>query len=322
MPNPNLYKGDKQNFISDCIKTNINENRDPEQAAAICFSMWRSRKKKKGKKKTAADILRELSMRLSFTFLGREPTEIEKKKLEQILGKYPQEELKQLSSLTDKWWYKSSDLMTKNPDQMRLLVMSFYDEVLKDFLKKHTDDTELQEVKKIITDVGDQKQRVHPAFIIRMIRDAIKEEAMEKKAANNVIYFGLFFVPPESDKLFDTSKIGSVLDKKIPDPHVTFAFRPTPDKLPPEELWGEKFDVTITGLGNDGNNQGYKVSIPEELKKYYKNDAVPHITLSVSNVGKPVNTRNLSFENIPNFNVQGILGYFDGTKAVLGKSQK
>jgi len=180
MPNPNLYEDNKNKFMHDSIKTNIAEGKKRGQAIAISISMWNNRnKKKKGKRKTASEILRELSMRIAFTFLGREPTEVEKKKLEQVLDKYPQEELKQLSFFIDKWWYKSSYLMTKNPDKMRLIVMSFYDDVLKDFLMKHTDDKELQEIKKIITNLGDQKQRIHPAFVIRMIRDAIKEESQK-----------------------------------------------------------------------------------------------------------------------------------------------
>lgn len=180
MPNPNLYKDNKNKFMHDSIKTNIGEGKSRDQAIAISISMWNSRnKKKRGKRKTASEILRELSMRLSFTFLGREPTEIEKKKLEKILEKYPQEELKQLSVFTDRWWYKSSDLMTKNPDQMKQLVMSFYEDVLEDFLQKHTDDKELQEVRRVLIEVEDQKQRIHPAFIIRMIRDAIKEESQK-----------------------------------------------------------------------------------------------------------------------------------------------
>jgi len=322
MPNPKDYDN-KNKFMHDSIKTNIAEGKKRNQAIAISISMWNSRnKKKKGKRKTASEILRELSMRIAFTFLGREPTEVEKKKLEQVFDKYPQEELKQLSSLIDRWWYNSSDLMTKNPDKMKLFVMSFYNEVLKDFLMKHSDDKELQEIKKIITDLGDQNQRIHPAFVIRLIRDAIKEEAMEKRAAGSIVYYGLFFVPPESIKLFNAAQSGPLLVKKIPDPHITFAFKPAPGKLPPEDLWGEKFDVVITGLGNDGNNQGYKVEIPEELKKYYFNDAIPHITLSVSNIGKPVNTRNLLFKDIPNFKVQGIFGYHNGAKAVLEESPK
>lgn len=48
MPNPNAY--DNQNeFISVCIPKVISEGtaKDQEQAAAICYSMWRDHRAKK-----------------------------------------------------------------------------------------------------------------------------------------------------------------------------------------------------------------------------------------------------------------------------------
>lgn len=44
MPDPNRYK-DKDKFVSDCIKMNIEEGKPQDQAVAICLSMWGRKKK-------------------------------------------------------------------------------------------------------------------------------------------------------------------------------------------------------------------------------------------------------------------------------------
>jgi len=61
MPDPGKFKN-KQKFISECIRVNINEGKEEDQAAAICYSMWRHRKKKK---KDAAEYIREVARDLN-----------------------------------------------------------------------------------------------------------------------------------------------------------------------------------------------------------------------------------------------------------------
>ena len=129
-----------------------------------------------------------------------------------------------------------------------------------------------------------------------------------KKASSDVIYTGLFFDP--SDPGFREEKAGPFLDKKIRDPHVTFAFKPTPDKEFPPDLIGDEVDIKVIGVGNDGKNHGYMVEIPYDLRDYYKGAPIPHITLSTSKDGKPVDTKNLDFKDITPFNIKGKVGHF------------
>lgn len=53
MPDPGRFK-EKSKFISECIRTNINEGLDEEHAKGKCFGIW----KNKGKKKSACEALR------------------------------------------------------------------------------------------------------------------------------------------------------------------------------------------------------------------------------------------------------------------------
>ena len=102
-----------------------------------------------------------------------------------------------------------------------------------------------------------------------------------------VIYEGIFF---------DGLSFAGRLPKKVAYKHLTTAFRPSTAS---SHLYGEQVAVLVTGYGNDGDNEGYKVVFidgSEEIKRKIENLPVPHITLSTSLSGKPVNTAKLSFD--------------------------
>lgn len=123
-------------------------------------------------------------------------------------------------------------------------------------------------------------------------------------------YFGVFFDQGANVRLFDPNNCGKLLDNKIEDTHVTFAFNPSEEDRLPKNLRNQKINVTVVGIGNDGNNHGYKVELPEEVKDLlYKNPAVPHITLSLAPGAKAKDTKNLDFKAIKPFTVIGSLDY-------------
>lgn len=95
------------------------------------------------------------------------------------------------------------------------------------------------------------------------------------------------------DKEFD-----GTLNRQIKNQHITTAFKPD---VAHNELYGKKATFAIVAYGNDGNNEGYKVELlhcDKELEKLYLNIPVPHITISVGNEGKPINTGKLNFNLI------------------------
>ena len=104
---------------------------------------------------------------------------------------------------------------------------------------------------------------------------------------NNKIKYEGFFIDERMD--------GS-LDKLIKNQHVTTEFKPL---ITHSELYGEKVFFIVTGYGNDKENEGLSVKLygetKEQLKELYKKIPVPHITLSVSEHGKSVNTSRLVF---------------------------
>ena len=119
----------------------------------------------------------------------------------------------------------------------------------------------------------------------------------------NIIYEG-FFVQ---------GSLNSTLLKDIEYKHITTEFRPT---ITHEHLYGQQAKFIITGYGNDEVNEGYTVEMisceSDELRELYENIALPHITLSTSAEGKPVNTKNIEFEPTEEFTILTKFGGYIG----------
>jgi len=129
-----------------------------------------------------------------------------------------------------------------------------------------------------------------------------------------ILYVGAFVSPTAlADALYGVRS--GHLGREIDTPHVTFRYAP---REIPAELFGTPLTVRITGYGCDGENEGVSAEIitdSEELAAMAQEIAVPHITLSVSETGKPVNTRYLHFEPIVPFCIDAVFGGYtsDGT---------
>lgn len=124
---------------------------------------------------------------------------------------------------------------------------------------------------------------------------------------NNIIYWGVFFTPEE----LAANGFSGRLPKRILCPHITFEFRP---KVMPEDflsLLGKPVDIIVTGYACNDDNEGLEIEIPQWLKKWYRGANIPHITVSVSQTGKPVNTANLNFVRLPyTTTLHGRIGFF------------
>ena len=131
---------------------------------------------------------------------------------------------------------------------------------------------------------------------------------------NRYHYIGCFIEKSELER-----RLGSVetrpLSRIIQVPHVTFAFEP---EQADECLFGERVRVEAVGYGNDGMNEGLKVKLHSgnrEIMKLAQKLEVPHITLSVGQGGRSINTRYLEFEDIEPFILESRFGGYreDGT---------
>lgn len=127
-----------------------------------------------------------------------------------------------------------------------------------------------------------------------------------------VIYEGVFF---DFKSLKDALGIKNYeLAREIKDPHVTFKFRPS---KPAGHLYGEKVRFKVIGYACDGKNEGVAVKLissSKEIEELYENIAVPHITLSVSRDGKPVDTGRLTFHPYEGPEIEGTFLPFTGEK--------
>ena len=118
-----------------------------------------------------------------------------------------------------------------------------------------------------------------------------------------ILYQGIFFSPSDL-----AARVEGTLVKVIDTPHITFKFKPTEEDLFPASLVGEEILVTFSGYGCDGRNQRFLVEIPESLREYYSGAQVPHVTVSVSSDGKPVDTGKLEFHPCEKFQLVGVIG--------------
>ena len=113
-------------------------------------------------------------------------------------------------------------------------------------------------------------------------------------------YIGLFF-----DKSIVEKAPCGYTYKIIDNPHITFHFRPSEDEIP-YELIGKSFTVKIVGFGLNEKAAGWRVELPEELKPFYKGQKNVHITTSVSEIGKPVDTGSIErWAPVPEFEITG-----------------
>lgn len=114
------------------------------------------------------------------------------------------------------------------------------------------------------------------------------------------------------EAFFVKNHMTGTLSKVIEHQHVTITFMPT---KPNEHLYGIGATFTVTGYGNDGLNEGYRVRLKscenEELVQLYNSVPVPHITLSIGAAGKAVNTANLEFEDVEPFDIYAVFGGFN-----------
>ena len=85
--------------------------------------------------------------------------------------------------------------------------------------------------------------------------------------------------------------------------HCTFKYHPSNNEIF-NEIVGQVFELYLIGYGNDGQNSGFEILLPEELRKYYINFdeqnpdvlKVSHITASLAEGAKASNTKNLDFK--------------------------
>ena len=125
------------------------------------------------------------------------------------------------------------------------------------------------------------------------------------------IYTGVFFNATELSEKFAKYVGEETLSNIIKNPHVTFTFRP--DSVD-TSLLGKPVCFTVTGYACDGKNQGLGVEVSlihAGLSSEYQTIKHPHITISVSEDGKPVDTGKLCFTPLPeSFEIVGKYGIF------------
>ena len=134
------------------------------------------------------------------------------------------------------------------------------------------------------------------------------------------IYTGVFFNLSELINKFNCY-IGAVrLANTIENPHITFSFKPAQVD---EKIFGLPMKFEVVGYACDGHNQGLQVravTLPKRVREEFDKITNPHITISVSENGKPVDTGKLKFMPIENpFYITGKYGAYT-SEGVLTKN--
>ena len=134
-----------------------------------------------------------------------------------------------------------------------------------------------------------------------------EKKVNEGRRKMDYLYTGWFVQAEELYRIMKEKKTNR-LEKEIEYPHITLFFRP---EWVDSELFGSKADITVIGYGNDGENEGLLVELKTEeetLQRAFDELQVPHITVSIGEEAKAVNTRNLKFCTIEPFCLKGVFG--------------
>ena len=108
------------------------------------------------------------------------------------------------------------------------------------------------------------------------------------------------------------------LDRVNDEIHLTLKYKPNDNEIF-NDVVGKTFELYLIGYGNDGINAGFEIELSEELKPYYINydedDSsiikIPHITSSLKEDAKAVNTKNIKFVPLSKkYKVKGRLGFW------------
>lgn len=113
------------------------------------------------------------------------------------------------------------------------------------------------------------------------------------------------------EALFLKHEFEGLLEHQVEKQHVTTAFRP---ETAHAALYGQKATFRVVGYGNNGINEGFLVKLEscdsDTLRNLISKVKVPHITLSVSDGGRPVDTARLTFESVDGPLVETVFGGF------------
>ena len=139
-------------------------------------------------------------------------------------------------------------------------------------------------------------------------------------AKGKVIYQGMFFDDKTMEKLLQME--GSKgLPKKIKDMHVTFAY--LPKELLPKAIVGQEYEIEVIGFGCDGKNCGFEVKLPNSLTEIYKGAEKVHITTSLNEGSKAVDTGKLDFVPLgESVRITGKMGVFKEGKPEFSYDDK
>lgn len=133
---------------------------------------------------------------------------------------------------------------------------------------------------------------------------------------NKIKYIGCFF---DREQLQEALKPleRTPLQRPIAQPHITVVYRP---REIPVALFGLKVTAKVTGYGCDGENEALQVELidpPQGLRQLVEKIPVPHITLSVSADGEPVNSSRLDFQRVAPFFLEGVFGAMTNADKVI-----
>lgn len=127
---------------------------------------------------------------------------------------------------------------------------------------------------------------------------------------NEYIYIGIFVDEEEVLEPLQAD-FPSRLERQIKNHHCTLAIYP---QVIDTTIFGTEVEILVTGYGCDGENEAVAVEVSSENAEVAwlcNTVKVPHITISVSDVGLPKNSAKLTFQALPKpYKVKGVVGGF------------
>ncbi len=129
-----------------------------------------------------------------------------------------------------------------------------------------------------------------------------------------VKYQGIFFEGESAELIRSTEKVHlPIVNDKY---HCTLKYRPSDEEIF-DSVVGNEVEILLVGYACDGKNSGFEIVLPYDAERYntnYDSEGMlktPHITASLSEDARAVDTANLDFKPLDKpIAVKGRYGYW------------
>lgn len=158
----------------------------------------------------------------------------------------------------------------------------------------------------IKTNVYEDMKQIQKIAMAAKALSSIDPKLIAARPGKNLSGYSAVFYPPDVIRTLQAHEAEPLMrDVDLRHTTLQFSAKEALETIP-QEMLGKAIPVEVIGYGCDGKNSGFLVCIPESL---HAQSGIAHITMSLGEKGKAVDTAHLEFKPIEPFMIAGQIGY-------------